>query len=233
MTLSSNILNDMAKALEVSNPDDISKLRKRVEAAISEYHINTNSQEITPKDLQQTFNSLNSTYRELYDTLRGLGEKEREILNKAASEYNAMRPPQDWIPDADGVPTVLKKIGILIRMAPTRLPRVSPGRPKDIARQRFVERLGIIYMQSKHYISDEGNDVFPFPTRCHDVIEHRDYGAFRDFVILAFTAIGIPDPTIGVDDLIRPVTTAYKKNVKTWKNLLWEKIPEMRVNFPH
>lgn len=197
MPLSKEQLSEMAKVLKVVNPNVISKLRKRVKGAIDDYHRNRKSH--TPKELHKTFDSLNIMYRDFYDALNRLGETERKILDDAGSDVNEIL-------------SSYKNIGMSIRQAKRSLPPIKRGRLENSAGWLLVNRLEIIYSQSKVYIDIKGKEKFPIPKRRHDPVTQKDYGPFKDFVVLVFKAENIPIK--GIDDQIRKALKLYGNKSK-------------------
>ena len=200
-----HLLGRMAEILGVTDPDAISKLKERAEAALLEYKAHLESPPPTPTELRATFEYLSKRYRQLYQTLRQLGPAERRFLDSAGSELREIRSRRDLPLDTDEALAALSKVGILIREAHQRLPPVRKGPQPDRARWYFVHRLGLIYGQTVRTQDDIEKGLYALPTRRYDAYQGHEYGPFRDFVIVAHEALGFENPERGVDDVIRSV----------------------------
>ncbi len=200
-----HLLGRMAEILGVTDPDAISKLKERVEAALQEYNAHLDSPPPTPAGLRLSFKNLSKLYRNLYDGLKQLGPAERRILDGAGSELREIRSRRDLPLDTDEALAALSKVGILIRAAQGRLPPVGKGPQPDRARWYLVHRLGVIYSQTRPSKPGDPRGEFEMPTRRHNAYLGKDYGPFRDFVVAAHEALGFANPEQGVDDVIRSV----------------------------
>ena len=195
----------MAEVIGVINSAEILKLGERVEAALKEYEVVTRFATLSPRELRDRFGKLNKSYRALYERFSELDPAEKEIVNTAGQELQAAAPGQHWLSGFTDAIETLEKIGVLIRQAQKQLPKVTHGPQIDKAKQRLITRLGIIYGQTNPEIQSDGSVRHEMPTRRHNPYNGRDYGPFREFVILAFEALGFDIPEQGVDDVIRAV----------------------------
>ena len=105
----------------------------------------------------------------------------------------------------------LSKVGIIIREAQGHLPPVTKGQQPNRARWKFVHRLGLIYAQTVRTQEDIENGLYAKPTRRYDAHKEKEYGPFRDFVVLAHEALGFENSEQGVDDVIRSVWSRMGK----------------------
>jgi hypothetical protein len=201
--LPANLLKRIADILEVTDPDSVVNLGKRVERALQEYKAHKESPFPPPKELRQTFNQLLSAHRALYENMNQLGPKELEIIDAAASDFPEVRLARDGLFGMAEATAALEKIGILLRNAQRWLPEVKHGPQRDDARWYLVQRLRVIYATTLAQIHDDGKEEFKLPTRRYDFYADRNYGPFHDFVVAVHEALGFDDPERGVDDLIR------------------------------
>ncbi len=203
--LPGHLLERIAEILEVTDPDSVTKLGERVESAMREYKASTEPAPPSPRELSQTFENISGRYRDLYESLTQLGPAERSIVDDASLELHLARLQRDERFGMDEAITALRKVGILIRAAQSRLPKVKHGPQRDDARWSLVHRLGVIYSQTRPSKPDDPREEFERPTRRYNAHLGKDYGPFRDFVVAVHTALGFDDPERGVDDLIRSV----------------------------
>ncbi len=201
--LSTSLLKRMTEVLAVTDPANISKLRERVEAALLDYQIATRHPMPTRRELRRSFEKLDKSYRTLIDSFNKLGPTERQVLDAAGKELQSVGSGRYRLSGATDVIAALSPVGVLIRQAQRHLPEVKRGPHTDTARYLLVARLGAIYGQTKSETQSDGKVLYEMPTRRHDGHVGRDYGPFRDFVVLVHEALGVDDPARGIDDVIR------------------------------
>ena len=221
--LADHLLKRMAEILEVTDPDSVTKLGERVEAALQEFRAHQELESPTPKELRDTFKRLSKSHRDLYEDMKQLGPMERKILEDAASDFPPVRLARNGRFGRVEAMAALERIGALLRGAQGWLPEVkhapkpSPPRPaprrsgsarrmpQKSARWFLVHRLGMVYSQTRPSKPGDPREEFEMPTRRHSDYLGKGYGPFRDFVVATHTALGFDDPERGVDDLIRSV----------------------------
>ncbi len=115
--LSDHLLKRMAEILEVTDPDSITKLGERVEAALQEFKANQELASPTPKELRKTFKRLSKSHRDLYEDMKRLGPMERKILEDAASDFPPVRLARDGRFGRVEAMAALERIGALLRGA--------------------------------------------------------------------------------------------------------------------
>ena len=209
--LSDHLLKRMAEILEVTDPDSITKLGERVEAALQEFKANQDLASPTPKELRKTLKRLSKSHRDLYEDMKQLGPRERKILEVAASDFPSVRLARDGRFGRVEAMAALERIGALLRGAQRWLPKVEHGPQRDSARWFLVHSLGIIYSTTRSHIGDDGAKMFDLPTRRHNTYKGKDYGRFRDFVVAVHETLGFDDPERGTDDVIRSVWSGMGK----------------------
>ncbi len=203
--LADHLLKQMAEILEVTDPDSVTKLGDRVEAALQEFRAHQELASPPPKELRETFKRLSRSHRDLYEDMKQLGPMEQKILEDAASDLPPVRLARDGRFGRVEAMAALERIGALLRGAQRWLPEVKHGPQRDSARWFLVHSLGVIYSQTRPSKPDDPRGEFEMPTRRHNGYLGKGYGPFRDFVVITHTALGFDDPERGVDDLIRSV----------------------------
>ncbi len=203
--LADHLLKRMAEILEVTDPDSITKLGERVEAAFQEFRAHQELASPPPKELRETFKRLSSSHRDLYEGMKQLGPMERKILEDAASDFPEVRLARDGRFGRLEAMAAMERIGALLRGAQRWLPEVKHGPQRDSARWVLVHRLGVIYSQTRPSNPGDPRGKFERPTRRYNAYLEKHYGPFLDFVVAAHTALGFDNPERGVDDLIRSV----------------------------
>ncbi len=203
--LSDHLLKRMAEILEVTDPNSITKLGERVEAALREFKTNQELASPTPKELRKTFKRLSKSHRDLYEDMKRFGPREQKILEVAASDFPSVRLARDGRFGRVEAMAALERIGALLRGAQRWLPEVKHGPQRDSARWFLVNRLGVIYSQTRPSNPGDPQGKFERPTRRYNAYLEKHYGPFLDFVVAAHTALGFDNPERGVDDLIRSV----------------------------
>jgi hypothetical protein len=204
-TLSPEHLHRIADILGVTASAAVTKLAERVVAAMREYRDNATMAQPSPSELRMTFGELSERYHRFHESLMRLGPAECRHLDATGLELDQVHWKQNDPFGYDEALASLRKVGILLRAAQRRLPRVRHGPQPDRARRRLVIRLGHVYAKTKTRTREDGAEVFELPTRRHDAYQGRDVGTFRDFVIAVHEALGFSNPKQGVDDLIRSV----------------------------
>ena len=131
--LSDHLLKRMAEILEVTDPDSVTKLGDRVEAALQEFRAHQELASPPPKELRETFKRLSSSHRALYEDMKQLGLMERKILEAAASDVPPVRLARDGRFGRVEAMAALERIGALLRGAQRWLPKVKHGPQRDSA----------------------------------------------------------------------------------------------------
>ncbi len=187
--LAGHLLKRMAEILEVTNPDSITKLGERVEAAFQEFRVHQELASPPPKELRETFKGLSRSHRDLYEGIKQLGPMERKILEDAASDFPEVRLARDGRFGRLEAMAAMERIGALLRGAQRWLPEVKHGPQRDSARWFLVNRLGVIYSQTRPSNPGDPQGKFERPTRRYNAYLEKHYGPFLDFVVAAHTAL--------------------------------------------
>lgn len=207
--LTAPMLERMAIILEVSDPEEMERLRKQVESALCQYKSQRDHPPPTPKKVRTNFRNVFRRANDLYAALDGLSPYERQIIDDASEDIHPVRLEREGAFGSAEILTAMKRIRAALRRTERHLPEVSPGPQQDSARWRLVYRLGVIFSRFRPKIERDGRTYFQMPTRRHDAYTQQDWGPFRDFVVANHEALGLSQQ--GVDDLIRSVWSGTRK----------------------
>ena len=198
-------LEQIASILEVSEPDAVAKLGERVERALQDYWPSIKNPPPPPKDLHQTFDQLSDTARQLVRDLEELGPYEQRAFDRAIELIDGMRQKHHKLIKRPEAISMVRRILTTLRVVKRNLPPIRRGRPRERARLYLVDRLRIVYTQSRPQVVKDGEMLFDIPRRAHDPKTRSDYGRFKDFVVATLEALGDPALLQGIDDVIRTV----------------------------
>jgi hypothetical protein len=198
-------LEQIATILEVSEPDDMVKLGERVEQALQDYGPSIKNPPPSPKKLRRTFDRLSDTARQLVRDLEELGPYEQREFHRAIELLDGSRPKGRELIDPPKAISMVERILTTFTVVKRNLPPIRRGPPRQRARLYLVDRLRIVYSQSRTQIESDGTILFEIPRRARNSELKCDYGRFKDFVVAALEALEDPALLQGIDDVIRVV----------------------------
>ena len=204
-------LEKIAAILKVSEPDAVVKLGGRVEQALRDYGPSIKNPPPPPKELHRTFDRLSDRACQLVRDLEKLEPHEQREFYRAIELFDELRPNRHELIDTPGAISMVRRILTTLAVVKRILPPVRRGRPRDQARLYLVDRLRIVYAQTRPQIVKDGTILFEIPRRAHDPQIGSDYGRFKDFVEATLEALGDPALLQGIDDVIRTVCEGDRK----------------------
>ncbi len=206
------MLRRMAVVLEVEDEAAVANLSERVQAALDEYWYREGTP--TSAELQDALKSLSEQCDSLHAALRKLSARKhtrlqgaaRRQIDDAARRLSEPRPEGQFPESFEALTQSVASVSVVLKHATPPGGR-RRGRPPKTAARHLVNSLGIIYLQTTDHL----------PTRRHDAIHHKDYGPFREFVILAYDAAGISGKP--PDSLIKSVWGGLPKKIRARKDM--------------